>query len=78
MKRSMTESDVSRTIRLPAEGVYAKQAQTTEDGEDLKVMVDLRAEAKPLGLCNLFLSDEKWGAGLSNLEIHTRHVCWRS
>ncbi len=51
---------------IPAEGVYAEQAKITENGADPKVMVDLRAEAKSLGLWNLFLPDETWGAGLSN------------
>ncbi len=51
---------------IPAEGVYAEQVKTTENGTDPKVMVDLRAEAKSLGLWNLFLPDETWGAGLSN------------
>ena len=51
---------------IPVEGVYAEQAKTIENGADPVVMVDLRAEAKSLGLWNLFLPDENWGAGLSN------------
>ncbi len=51
---------------IPVEGVYAEQAKTIENGADPEVMVDLRAEAKSLGLWNLFLPDENWGAGLSN------------
>ncbi len=51
---------------IPAEDVYAEQAKTTENGADPEVMVDLRAEAKLLGLRNLYLPDETWGAGLSN------------
>ncbi len=51
---------------IPAEGVYAEQAKSTENGVDPEVMIDLRAEAKSLGLWNLFLPDEEWGAGLSN------------
>ncbi len=51
---------------IPVEGVYAEQAITTENGADPEVMVNLRAEAKSLGLWNLFLPDENWGAGLSN------------
>ena len=51
---------------IPVESVYAEQAKTIENGADPEVMVDLRAEAKSLGLWNLFLPDEKWGAGLSN------------
>ncbi len=51
---------------IPVEGVYAEQAKPIENGADPEVMVDLRAEAKSLGLWNLFLPDEKWGAGLSN------------
>ncbi|MCZ6643029.1 MAG: acyl-CoA dehydrogenase family protein, partial [Gammaproteobacteria bacterium] len=50
---------------IPVEGVYAEQAKTIENGADHEVMVELRAEAKSLGLWNLFLPDEKWGAGLS-------------
>ncbi len=51
---------------IPAESMYAEQAKTTENGVDPGVMVDLRADAKSLGLWNLFLPDETWGAGLSN------------
>ncbi len=32
------------------------------------VMLELQAEARRRGLWNLFLPDEKWGAGLTNLE----------
>jgi len=51
---------------IPAESVYVEQAKSTENGVDPEVMIDLRAEAKSLGLWNLFLPDEEWGAGLSN------------
>ena len=51
---------------IPVESVYAEQAKTIKNGADPEVMVDLRAEAKSLGLWNLFLPDEAWGAGLSN------------
>ncbi len=51
---------------IPAEGLYAEQAKSTENGMDPEVMIELRAEAKSLGLWNLFLPDEEWGAGLSN------------
>ncbi len=51
---------------IPAEGVYAEQAKSTENGVDPEVMIHLRAEAKSLGLWNLFLHYAEWGAGLSN------------
>lgn len=51
---------------LPNEARYAKEATETENGEDPPVMVELRKEAKALGLWNLFLPDAEWGAGLSN------------
>ncbi len=35
---------------IPAEGVYAEQAKSVENGVDPEVMIDLRAEAKSLGL----------------------------
>ena len=51
---------------IPAEPVYAEQSATVENGNDPDVMKELRAEAKSLGLWNLFLPDSTWGAGLSN------------
>ena len=51
---------------IPAEPIYAAQASNIDNGTDPEIMVELRAEAKALGLWNLFLPDPKWGAGLSN------------
>ncbi len=53
----------------PAEAVYLQQY---EDSGDMffhpPVIEDLKVEARKLGLWNLFLPDERFGAGLSNLE----------
>ncbi len=51
---------------IPAEARYAEEAGSTPDGEDPPVMKGLRAKARELGLWNLFLPDQEWGAGLSN------------
>ena len=51
---------------VPNERVYAEQAADISDGQDPQIMKTLRAEAKALGLWNLFLPDKEWGAGLSN------------
>ena len=53
---------------IPNESVFIEQAETTPNGEDTPLMKELRAEAKSLGLWNLFLPDDKWGAGLTNNE----------
>ena len=53
---------------IPNEEVFAEQAESTPNGEDTPLMKALRAEAKSLGLWNLFLPDEKHGAGLTNNE----------
>ena len=53
----------------PAEGVYFQQYE--DSGETFfnpPVMEDLKVEARKRGLWNLFLPDERFGAGLSNLE----------
>ena len=53
----------------PAEPVY--QQQYDESGDLFfhpPVMEDLKVEARKLGLWNLFLPDERFGAGLTNLE----------
>jgi acyl-CoA dehydrogenase len=63
------ESQVLRFLEqkvLPAEARIAQESLTTENGEDTPTIRALRAEAKALGLWNLFLPDEEWGAGLSN------------
>ena len=53
----------------PAEKTCMEQlGQGGDDGSDPPVLVELRAKAKEYGLWNLFLPDEEWGAGLTNLE----------
>ena len=53
---------------IPNESTFIEQAKSTPDGEDTPLMKELRAEAKELGLWNLFLPDSEWGAGLTNNE----------
>ena len=68
----IVEDQVVRFINekiIPAEGAYAEQAKTTENGADPKMMVDLRAEAKSLGLWNLYLPDEKWGEAVTAVVV---------
>ncbi len=63
------EDQVVRMINekiIPAESQYAAQAKDTPDGEDPPVMLELREQARSLGLWNLFLPDAEYGAGLSN------------
>ena len=53
----------------PNEAVYLRQVQ--ESGDPFfhpPVMEELKAEARRRGLWNLFLPDERFGAGLTNLE----------
>ena len=53
----------------PAERVAREQmAGAVDKHSEPPVLKDLQAEARKLGLWNLFLPNEKWGAGLSNLE----------
>jgi acyl-CoA dehydrogenase len=53
----------------PAEKTCMEQlGQGGDDGSDPPILVELRAKAKEYGLWNLFLPDEEWGAGLTNLE----------
>jgi acyl-CoA dehydrogenase len=56
----------------PAEYRYLEEMKELERAgrshEDPPVMTELRAKAKSVGLWNLFLPDEEWGAGISNLE----------
>jgi acyl-CoA dehydrogenase len=51
---------------IPAEKTISEEAATTENGQDTPTMKALRKEAKELGLWNLYLPDEEWGAGVSN------------
>ncbi|HEY6378746.1 MAG TPA: acyl-CoA dehydrogenase family protein [Candidatus Dormibacteraeota bacterium] len=53
----------------PAEPVYRQQIEAAQDpNHHPQVVEDLKLEARRRGLWNLFLPDERWGAGLSNLE----------
>jgi acyl-CoA dehydrogenase len=53
----------------PAEAVYRQQVEESGDPHfHPPVMEELKREARSRGLWNLFLPNEKWGAGLKNLE----------
>ncbi|MEE8580649.1 MAG: acyl-CoA dehydrogenase family protein [Myxococcota bacterium] len=53
----------------PAERTYAEQLEASDDPHaEPEIMKELREKAKANGMWNLFLPDEKWGAGLSNLD----------
>ncbi|HLF40602.1 MAG TPA: acyl-CoA dehydrogenase family protein [Acidimicrobiia bacterium] len=53
----------------PAEPVYGRQVEASGDHHfHPPVMEELKAQARSHGLWNLFLPDERWGAGLTNLE----------
>jgi acyl-CoA dehydrogenase len=64
----------------PAEPVYERQIVEGGDPHALPpVGGELKAEARARGLWNLFLPDEKWGAGLSNLDYaHIAEITGRS
>ena len=52
-----------------AESVYAEQVRASGDPHFYPpVMDDLKKEARSRGLWNLFMPDEQYGAGLTNLE----------
>jgi len=54
---------------VPNEQTYLDQLVGSDDWRDWKIppiMEELKAEAKELGLWNLFLPDEEYGAGLDN------------
>ncbi len=54
---------------VPAEPVYQQQVEESGDPHfHPPVMEELKAHARGRGLWNLFLPNEKWGAGLSNLD----------
>ncbi len=58
-----------RTQVEAAEPVYAEQVAASGDPHfHPPVMEELKAEARRRGLWNLFLPNERWGAGLSNLD----------
>ena len=53
----------------PAESVYGEQVAASGDAHfHPPVMEELKEEARARRLWNLFLPNEKWGAGLSNLD----------
>jgi acyl-CoA dehydrogenase len=53
----------------PAELVFEKQVAAAPDSWDAPpILSSLKEQARARGLWNLFLPDERWGAGLSNLE----------
>ena len=54
---------------LPAEDVYERQlAESGDPHHQPAVMEELKAKARDVGLWNLFHPDERWGAGLSNVD----------
>jgi acyl-CoA dehydrogenase len=52
----------------PAEPVYAEQRRQGDPHALPPIVQELKARARECGLWNLFLPDDRWGAGLSNLE----------
>ncbi len=53
----------------PNEKTYQEQLHEASDPHaDPKIMLEMRARAKEIGLWNLFLPDEEWGSGLNNSE----------
>ena len=53
----------------PAVPVFRQQVEASGDPHfHPPVMEDLKAEARTRGLWNLFLPDERYGAGLTNVE----------
>jgi acyl-CoA dehydrogenase len=51
---------------IPAEKTIDIESEEISNGVDTPTMKALRAEAKSLGLWNLYLPDKEWGAGVSN------------
>src|SRR6516165_11353284 len=60
--------DFMREFVYPAEEVYARQRREGDPHRLPPVVAELQAEARARGLWNLFLRDQRWGAGLTNLE----------
>jgi acyl-CoA dehydrogenase len=62
------EAFMDETV-YPNETVYGKQlSESKEFGSTPPIMFQMMSKAKSQGLWNLFLSDRRWGAGLTNLE----------
>ncbi|MDX1450224.1 MAG: acyl-CoA dehydrogenase family protein, partial [Acidimicrobiia bacterium] len=61
--------DFMETSVYPAEAVFARQmAEAGDIHADPPIMDELKTEARKRGLWNLFLPNDEWGAGLSNLD----------
>ena len=61
--------DFMETQVYPAERDYEAQRQAASDPHDPPPVIEsLKKEARSRGLWNLFLPDDRWGAGLTNLE----------
>jgi len=61
--------DFTDTHVLPAEAEYERQlAESGDPHHQPAVMEELKATARDLGLWNLFHPDDRWGAGLSNVD----------
>jgi acyl-CoA dehydrogenase len=61
--------DFMDTHVYPAEPVFEEQAAALENQWDRPPVIDvLKAEARRRGLWNLFLPDQRFGAGLTNLQ----------
>ncbi|MGH2682993.1 MAG: acyl-CoA dehydrogenase family protein [Actinomycetota bacterium] len=61
--------DFMGTLVYPAERVYREQLEASGDPHfHPPVMEELKAEARARSLWNLFLAEERWGAGLTNLD----------
>jgi len=71
-RAKMVEEQVLRFMDdhvYPNERLAHEQVETGGDPHaEPPILKELRAKAKGLGLWNLFLPDEEWGAGLTNLE----------
>jgi len=52
----------------PNERTYVEQHETGEKWVTPAIMEELKAKARDAGLWNLFLPDEEYGPGLTNLE----------
>lgn len=61
--------DFMEEVVYPNEHIYHEQVNAGSDRWQIPpIMEEMKAQAKAAGLWNLFLPDETWGAGLTNLE----------